>query len=121
HLAVEDEAVLLGVFGVMEDLGRAQQGLGRDTAPIQADAAQVLALYDRGFEAELGRADRRNVAAGTGTDDEDVVGGHWDDTCEFAWAVPDRSSRMWRWAQRVSETGARKRLTWQPSRLSTQT
>jgi hypothetical protein len=37
----------------MENLSRAQQRFRRNAAPIQADAAQIFALDDRGLEAEL--------------------------------------------------------------------
>ena len=69
------EPVVLGVLHVVEDLRRAQQRLGRDAAPVRADAAEEVALDDRGLEAELRGADRRHVAAGAGADDDDVEGG----------------------------------------------
>src|SRR5271169_3777898 len=47
----------------MPNLGTAQQRLGRDTAPIEADAAEMLAFDECGFEPELGGADRRDIAA----------------------------------------------------------
>jgi len=56
----------------MKDLCRTQQGLGRDAAPIKADAAEVIALHDRGLEAELGCADRGDIAARARADDDDV-------------------------------------------------
>src|SRR5690242_4440444 len=59
---------------VVVDLGRAQQCFGRDAAPIQADAAEIRFLDDRGLEAELRGADRGDVAAGAGADDDDVEG-----------------------------------------------
>ena len=71
---LDREPVVLGVLQVVEDLGRAQQRLGRDAAPVEADAAQIFALDDRGLEAELRRADRGDVAAGPGADDDDVEG-----------------------------------------------
>ena len=58
---------------MVEDLGRAQQRLGRDAAPVEADAAEVLALDDRGLEAKLRRADRGDIAAGAGAEHDDVV------------------------------------------------
>src|SRR6185436_1207286 len=74
----EVEADLLGgqavdgrVGEIMIDLGRAQQRLGRDAAPVEADAAQFLALDDRGLEAELGGADRSDIAAGPGAEDDE--------------------------------------------------
>jgi hypothetical protein len=66
------EPVVLGVLELMEHLGRAQQRLGGDAAPVEADAAQVVALDDRRLEAELRRPDRRDVAARPGADDDDV-------------------------------------------------
>jgi len=53
--------------GVIE-LGGAKQRLGRDASPIEADAAEMLALDDRRLEPELGRADRRHIASGSGAD-----------------------------------------------------
>ncbi len=50
-------------------LGGAQQRLGRDAAPIQADAAEMLALDDRGFQAELRGADGGDITAGASADD----------------------------------------------------
>ena len=58
---------------VVEHFGRAQQRLGRDAAPVEADAAEQLALDDRGLEAELRRADRGDIAAGPGAEDDEVV------------------------------------------------
>ena len=66
--------VILGVLHVVVDFGRAQQRLGRDAAPVQADAAEIGFFDDRGLEAELGGADRGDVAAGAGADDDDVEG-----------------------------------------------
>ena len=45
-----------------------------DAADVEAGAAQRLAPFGaRGLEPELRRADRRDITAGTGTDDKDVV------------------------------------------------
>src|SRR5262249_41559138 len=41
----------------------------------EADAAEIVALDDRGRKTELRRADRGDVAAGPGADDDDVEGG----------------------------------------------
>nr|GFD60521.1 hypothetical protein [Tanacetum cinerariifolium] len=46
--------------------------LGRDTAPIEADAAQPLALDDRGLEAKLARANRGDIAARPRAEDDEV-------------------------------------------------
>ena len=69
------ETVILGVIHVVIDLGGTQQRLGGNAAPVQADAAHVLALHDRGLEPELRRPDRRDVAARPAADDDDVVWG----------------------------------------------
>ena len=68
------QPVILGVLHVVVDLGRAQQRLGRDAAPVQADAAEIGFFDDRGLETELRGADRGDVAAGAGADDDDVEG-----------------------------------------------
>src|SRR5690606_22929165 len=73
-----NEAILLGVLHVVINLGRAQQRLGRDAPPVEADPAEQLALDDRGLEPELRRADRRDVAAGARSEDDDIVlFSHW--------------------------------------------
>src|SRR6516225_8100722 len=41
------ETVVVGMLHVMEDLGRAQQRLGGDATPVEADAAEIVALDDR--------------------------------------------------------------------------
>ena len=69
---VAGEAEAVGVLHQLADLGRAQQRLGRDAAPVQADAAQMLALDQRRLHAELGRADRRDIAAGAAADHDEV-------------------------------------------------
>ena len=69
---VGGQAVVAQVMQLLVDLAGLQQGLGRDAAPVQADAAQGLALHNGGLEAQLGGADGRDVAAGTGADDDDV-------------------------------------------------
>ena len=62
----------LGAVHEVEHLGRAQQRLGRDAAPVEADAAEILALDDRGFEAQLRRTDRRDITAGARADDDEI-------------------------------------------------
>src|SRR5262249_56468400 len=56
----------------MENLGRAQKGLGRDASPIEANTAKVIAFDDRRLEAKLARADSGHIAAGAGASDQDV-------------------------------------------------
>src|SRR3954451_1170279 len=66
------EAVVLRVLHVVEDLGRAQQRLGRDAAPVETNAAKIISFDNRRLEPELCRADRGDVAAGPRADDDDV-------------------------------------------------
>ena len=73
-----NQAIILGVLHVVEDLGRAQQRLGRDAPPVEADPAEQLALDDRGLQPQLRRADRRDIAAGARSENDDVVLlSHW--------------------------------------------
>ena len=58
----------------MVDLRAAQQRLGRDAAPVEADAAELVALDDRGLHAELRRADRRDIAARPAAEHDQVEG-----------------------------------------------
>ncbi len=63
------------VAGLLEHLGGVEQRLGRDAADVEAGAAERLALLDDGdFHAELRRADRADIAAGPGADDDEIVG-----------------------------------------------
>jgi len=56
----------------VEHLSRAQQRLGRDATPVEADPAQVLALDEADLHAQLRAADRGDVAAGAAADDDEV-------------------------------------------------
>jgi len=58
----------------MINLRAAQQRLGRDAAPIEADAAELLALDERRLHAELRSPDRSNVAARPAAEDDQVEG-----------------------------------------------
>ena len=69
---VRRKAIVLGVFHVVIDFRGAQQRLGGNAAPVQANAAEVFALDDSRLEAKLGGADGRHIAAGAGADDENV-------------------------------------------------
>ena len=70
------DAVFLGVLQVVIDLGIEKKRLGRDAAPVQAGAAQLLRLLDqRDLEAVLPGANRRGVAGGAAANDCYVVNG----------------------------------------------
>src|SRR5690606_35085510 len=75
HVTRDAEQVGLGREDVRQ-IRVAQQRLGGDASDVQADAAPVLLFDDRDRLAQLGGADRRDVAAGTGTEDDDVVMSH---------------------------------------------
>ena len=85
--AVEGDAVVegrlaadaerLGFLG--EDVGEfgvAQQRLRRDAADVEADPAPVLGFDDGGVQPELGGANGRDVSAGTGSENDDVIVSH---------------------------------------------
>ena len=75
-MSPDGDAELLRVLQPVGDRGRLEQRLGRDAAPEHAGAAERLALDDGGGEAELGAADRADVAGGTAAEEDDVVGSH---------------------------------------------
>ena len=59
--------------GEAEDFRGTQQRLGGNAAPVEADAAEMLALDNRGAQPELSGANRRDIAAGARADDQNVV------------------------------------------------
>jgi len=67
------KAIGTGVLHIVINFRRAQQRLGRDAAPVEADAAQILTLDNRGLEPKLRGTDRGNIATGAGAEDDDVV------------------------------------------------
>ena len=74
HLTFKCQAVILRMRCLMENLGRAQQRLGRDAAPIETNTTEVLALYHCGFKAKLRRTNGGNISARTAANNENVVG-----------------------------------------------
>ena len=72
----DTDAVLGGVLAEELDMLRGvQQRLGRDAADVDAGAAERLVHLDAdGDEAELGGADRGDIAARAAADDHDVGG-----------------------------------------------
>src|SRR5947209_1935991 len=57
---------------VMKDLRRTKECLGGNAAPVEADAAQIFPLDDRGLESELSGPNGCDVASRTGANDDDV-------------------------------------------------
>jgi len=65
------------VLGFVQHMRGVQQRLGRDTPHVQAGTAKGLATFDHcGFQAKLGTANGRHIAAGACADDDDVILGH---------------------------------------------
>src|SRR5262249_55164006 len=62
---------------LLVELGRVQKRLRRDASDIEAGAAEgVVLLNHGGLEPELRGADRTHIAAGAGTNDDEIVGSH---------------------------------------------
>ena len=70
-VALDAELRLL-VLERVRQLGVLEQGLGRDAADVEADTSPVLRLHHGDLLAELGGADRGDVATGAGAEDEGV-------------------------------------------------
>ena len=70
---------LTGVLDLTRDLADVEQRLGRDAAPVQADAADLVTVEADDLFAELAEPDRGMIAARAGTDDQSVDGerSHW--------------------------------------------
>src|SRR5690606_37387963 len=97
--------------GRLEILGGVEHRLRRNAADVEASAAERLAAFDaRGLEPELSGADRGDVSAGAGTDDEDVV-------VVFSHrsrSLLNSSPLVGRWPprQRLTEGAIRRALRW---------
>ncbi len=72
---VDRDAVIRCLADLTEHVGDAQHGLGGDAGVVQAAPADLVGLDDRRLHAELSGADRSDVAAGTGADDDAVIRG----------------------------------------------
>ncbi len=71
------DAERLGFLGEdVGELGVAQQRLRRDAPDVEAHAAPVLGLDDGGAQTELGGTNGRDVSAGAGSENDDVIVGH---------------------------------------------
>ena len=70
------DAEFLGVLQVVPEFGIEQQCLGRNTADVQAGAAEEAVFFDEcGLEAPLASADGGRVSGGATADDGYVVCG----------------------------------------------
>ncbi len=71
--ALDREPELGRVLGVVEELGGVEHRLRRDAGVVEAAAAGLVALDHRGLLAQLGGANRGDVAAGTAPDHDHVI------------------------------------------------
>ena len=64
----------LGPLHQVEHFCRAQQRLGRDATPVEADAAQMLAFDHRGLQPQLRGPDSGHVAPGARAHHDHIIG-----------------------------------------------
>ena len=76
--AADDDAVLLRFFfRENEMIARSQEGFTWNAAHVQTSAAEILVLLDHGgFETELSRPDRGDIAARSRTNDYEIKSFH---------------------------------------------
>ena len=68
------DAVLLRILHLIHQGRAGEHRLGRNTSPDQAGSAEHLLLLDDGhLLPELRRTNRRHIATGTRTDDDDII------------------------------------------------
>ena len=68
----ERDAVAPRALQLVDQKRAAQERLGRDATDVQAHAAQFVRFDARGLQAELARADRRDVTARSSANDDNV-------------------------------------------------
>jgi hypothetical protein len=68
----DDDAELLGPTRLLEEFRALEERLARNAAPVQARPADLVLLDDSDLQAELGSANRCDVAAGPSTEEYDV-------------------------------------------------
>jgi hypothetical protein len=61
------------VWDAVEEIGLVDEGFAGDAAQVQADAAGLVLLDDAGLESELGGADGRDIAAGAGAENHEII------------------------------------------------
>ncbi len=66
------QAKVTGMADEMSHFGGSQQRLGRDTAPIETDATQMLALNQRRLQPQLCRANGSHIATRPTTHDDQI-------------------------------------------------
>ncbi len=68
------QAKFLGPVHQVKHFGRAQHGFGRDTAPVKADATQMLALNADNLQTQLSSPNGGNITARSGTNHNHIIG-----------------------------------------------
>ncbi|MNU49660.1 hypothetical protein D3C71_386070 [compost metagenome] len=71
--AFKRQAVILGMGSGVQHVGGAKQSLGRDAAPVGANAGKMFAFDDRDFHAELRGPDRSDITTRAGADYNNVI------------------------------------------------
>ncbi len=64
------QAIIARMLHIMIDFGRTQQRLGRDAAPVEANAAEIFALNNRDLQPKLRCTDGGNIATGATAEDD---------------------------------------------------
>ena len=67
------ETVVSTPLGVVQGLSALEQRLGRNTAPVEADSAELTAFDNRCIESELRRPDCGHVPSRARADDDNIV------------------------------------------------
>ncbi len=76
------------VTGLLEHFRGMQQRLGRNAADVETGAAVGGALFDNSYlQTELGRLDRTDIPPRAGSDDDEIVLGHFGCLCLCSWFV----------------------------------
>ena len=71
--SVDLDAVVGGMLGVVESLSTLHEGLGGDTAPVEADATEVFTFNNGSFQTHLGTLDGSHIASGTAANNNQIV------------------------------------------------
>ena len=67
------QTIIGGMFHIMKHLGRTQHRLGRDASPVEANATKIFAFDNSGFQAQLRGAYGGDIAAGSGSENDEVI------------------------------------------------
>jgi hypothetical protein len=70
---IDSDPELFGVPYQPQHLGVSEQGLTGDTAPVETDSTQFVSFDDGGLHPKLTGANRGYIAAGAGTQHDQVI------------------------------------------------